>query len=65
MKNTELLTKNENELKEMLAKLKTDLQKTLMDVLQKKEKNVRKSGLIKKDIARVKTVMALKEIQNA
>ena len=54
---TDLRNKNIKDLKEELAKLEKDLQKTVSDILQKKEKNVKKASFLRKDIARIKTVL--------
>jgi ribosomal protein L29 len=53
----ELRKKNIEDLKKELEKTKKDMQKTVSDILQKKEKNVKKAGLMKKDIARLQTVL--------
>ena len=37
--------------------MRKDKQKSVSDVLQKKEKNIKKIGLIKRDIARIQTVL--------
>lgn len=49
--------KTEKDLKTDLKKLRNDLEKVVSDVLQKKEKNVKKVRFIKKDIAKVLTVL--------
>ena len=58
--------KNIKDLKEELTKLEKDLQKVVSDILQKKEKNVKKASFLRKDIARIKTVLneKLKEEKN-
>jgi len=63
---TDLKNKNIKDLKEELTKLEKDLQKVVSDILQKKEKNVKKASFLKKDIARIKTVLneKLKEEKN-
>jgi ribosomal protein L29 len=57
--------KSQEDLKKELLKLKKDLQKTVSDILQKKEKNIKKAVLFRKDIARVNTLIneKLKEVQ--
>lgn len=57
--------KSKEDLKKELVKLKKDLQKTVSDILQKKEKNIKKAVLGRKDIARVNTLIneKLKEEQ--
>jgi len=54
---TELRKKNIDDLKKELEKIKKDKQKVVADALQKKEKNVKKASLMKKDIARIQTVL--------
>ena len=63
---TDLKNKNIKDLKEELTKLEKDLQKVVSDLLQKKEKNVKKASFLRKDIARIKTVLneKLKEEKN-
>jgi len=53
----DLRKKNIEDLKEELTKLEKDLQKAVSDILQKKEKNVKKASFLRKDIARIKTVL--------
>jgi len=65
MKAKDLLTKNAIELKELHTKLRGDFEKCVMDLMLKKDKNVKKSGFIKKEIARVNTALAAKEFENA
>lgn len=57
--------KSQEDLKKELVKLKKDLQKTVSDILQKKEKNIKKAVLFRKDIARINTLIneKLKEVQ--
>ena len=57
--------KSQEDLKKELAKFKKDLQKTVSDILQKKEKNIKKAVLFRKDIARINTLIneKLKEVQ--
>ena len=57
--------KSQEDLKKELLKLKKDLQKTVSDILQKKEKNIKKAVLFRKDIARINTLIneKLKEVQ--
>lgn len=69
METVELRQKTEFELKELRAKLKQDVIKIGREVLRNKEKNVRKIGHLKKDLARVETVLnekrILSEIENS
>ncbi len=53
----ELRKKNIEDLKKELDSMRKDKQKSVSDVLQKKEKNIKKIGLIKRDIARIQTVL--------
>ena len=57
--------KDKEDLKKELVRLKKDLQKTVSDILQKKEKNIKKAVIGRKDIARVNTLIneKLKEEQ--
>ena len=45
------------DLKKELDNMRKNKQKSVSDVLQKKEKNIKKIGLIKRDIARIQTVL--------
>lgn len=54
---SEFKKKDIKELKEELSKVEKDMQKNVTDILQKKEKNVRKAGSLRKDIARIKTLL--------
>lgn len=62
---SELKNKSIEDLKKDLEKSRKDLQKTVSEILQKKEKNVKKALIIRKDIARMKTFLnqKLKEEQ--
>jgi len=53
----EFRKKSKEDLKEELIKLEKEYRKVVSDILQRKEKNVMKSGMIKRDIARVKTLL--------
>ena len=57
MNTKDLRNKTENELKKQLKDLRKDLETFGSNVLQGKEKNVKKGKFIKKDIARLKTVL--------
>jgi len=61
----ELRNKTENELNKQLKSLKGDLESFSTNVLQGKEKNVKKGVFIRKDIARVRTVLNEKGNDNA
>ena len=60
MNTKELRKKSEIELREALIKLEKDYRDQVGNILQRKEKNVKKARLVKKDIARVKTIMTEK-----
>ena len=62
----ELRKKSITELKDVLKKALKDYEKSTTDILQNKEKNVKKSDGLKKDIARIKTILNenLKEKNN-
>lgn len=49
--------KSIEELQKELSEARKNLQKTVSDILQKKEKNVRKASSLKKDVARIKTLL--------
>ncbi len=57
--------KSIKDLKEELSKVRKDLQKVVSDILQKKEKNIKKANNLRKDIARINTLIneKLKEEQ--
>lgn len=61
----ELRKKTLEDLKKELEKLKRDIQKVVSDIMQKKEKNVSKIRVFKKDIARIETLLneRLKEVK--
>jgi len=69
MQAKDLRNKNMSELKKTLDSQNKDFEKFMHDVYKGKEKNVSKTRLFKKDIARIKTVMAekkfMKETKNA
>ena len=62
----ELRKKNLPELKDILKKANKDYEKKVTEILQNKEKNVKKSGSLRRNIARIKTVLneKLKEEKN-
>lgn len=59
----EVRSKNKEELQIYLGDLVKDLKKVRAEILEKKEKNVKKTKYLKKDIARVLTLLA--EVKNA
>ncbi len=62
MKIKEILGKNEQELKKELENLSVKLSKLRFDIVTKQGKNVAEVKKIKKDIARIKTILKEKEI---
>jgi ribosomal protein L29 len=62
MKVSELRTKSENELKETLNKLHKDLKNAAVEFVQRKEKNIKKPRMLRKDIAKVLTLINEKKI---
>ena len=65
----DLRGKNINELQKTLNEALASYEKHMHDVLKGKEKNVAKTKSLKKDIARIKTVISekkfMKEVKNA
>jgi len=53
----DLRKKSTEELRKELANIQKELQKTVSDIMQKKEKNVKKASFLRKDIARIKTLL--------
>lgn len=62
MKALDLRNKTKEELTESLKTMRSDLEKSVRDVLMDKEKDKHKPNKLKKDIARIKTVLAEKEV---
>lgn len=62
MKISDLRQKSVDELKETLQKAMKDLMKINEEALQKKEKNVKKAWFVKKEIARIKTIINEKQL---
>ncbi len=62
MKALEFRNKTKEELTEDLKTMRSDLEKYVRDVLMDKEKDKHKPKKLKKDIARLKTVLAEKEV---
>lgn len=56
-KTADLRQKPDSELSEVLSKLRSDYKDVSADFLQKKEKNVKKPGQLKREIARILTLM--------
>lgn len=65
MNTAELRKKTELELNDSLKKAVKELEENQLSVLKGKQKNVNKGSYLKKDIARIKTVLAEKRILNA
>lgn len=57
----ELRQKSKEELVDLIRKTGEDMEKAVTNTLQGKEKNVKKAGFMRKDVARIKTV--LKELK--
>lgn len=53
----DLRSKTEEELKVLTASLKKDMQKVSEDLIKGKEKNIKKVKYLKKDFARIQTVL--------
>jgi len=61
----ELAEKTEKQLNKILLDTKKDLEKYTLDVYKGKEKNTAKVKAMKRDIARILTVLKNKEVKNA
>ncbi|HLB51688.1 50S ribosomal protein L29 [candidate division WWE3 bacterium RIFCSPHIGHO2_12_FULL_38_15] len=61
MKSSDLRNKSEKELKDLIQKTAKELEDVVTDVIKGKEKNIRKIRPLKKDIARLKTLLSEKE----
>ena len=62
MKADELRQKTIDELRKILEKQKIDMEKLMLDILQKKEKNHCKAKVMRADIARTNSVISEKRI---
>jgi large subunit ribosomal protein L29 len=62
MKISEFRTKNKQELTEELKKMEKDLKEIVTQIMQGKEKNIMKTRVVRKDIARVKTLINEKKV---
>jgi ribosomal protein L29 len=58
----ELRQKTTKEIQDELTKKRKDLEKVMSDLMLGKEKNVKKAVFIRKDIARLKTVINEKKV---
>ena len=63
MKALEIRKKTEEELKKLKLSLKKDLEKLSRDLIEGKEKNVKKASLLRRDYARVMTVLKEKSLE--
>lgn len=57
MKIIDLRQKSEQELKDLHVKTKKELGETVTNVFLKKEKNIKKPGNLRKDIAQILTIL--------
>jgi len=62
MKADELRQKTTDELKKTLEKQRGDMEKLMLDIVQKKEKNFRKAKVLRAEIARINSVISEKRI---
>ena len=58
MKATELRTKTKEELNALVKSIKKDIEEVMQNILKGKEKNLKKPHALKKDLARVQTILA-------
>ncbi|KKS31923.1 hypothetical protein A2380_01290 [candidate division WWE3 bacterium RIFOXYB1_FULL_43_24] len=61
----ELRQKNEQELLDAKKNLEKEIREVSLNTLQGKEKNVKKAGLLRKDMSRILTVLNEKKILSA
>ncbi|KKS06257.1 MAG: 50S ribosomal protein L29 [candidate division WWE3 bacterium GW2011_GWF1_42_51] len=61
----ELRQKNEQELSDTKKNLEKEIREVSLNTLQGKEKNVKKAGLLRRDMARLLTVLNEKKILGA
>jgi len=62
MKADELRQKSIDELRKLLEKERIDVEKLMLGLLQKKEKNTVKAKTLRADIARINTIISEKKI---
>lgn len=62
MKAVELRLKTIEELRKLIETKKNELEKTMLEIIQKKEKNIKKARIARNDIARINTVINEKKI---
>ena len=60
MKVTDIRNKNEQELKELIQKTRKELEELVTNIIKGKEKNVKKVRPLRKEVARIKTVISEK-----
>jgi ribosomal protein L29 len=53
----DIRNKTESELNKQIKEIKKDLETFVSNILQKKEKNVKKGMFLRKDLAKIKTVL--------
>jgi ribosomal protein L29 len=53
----DIRNKTESELNKQIKEIKKDLETFVSNILQKKEKNVKKGLFLRKDLAKIKTVL--------
>lgn len=61
----ELRQKNDQELSDIKKNLEKEIREVSLNTLQGKEKNVKKAGLLRKDMARILTILNEKKILSA
>ncbi|MFC1700074.1 50S ribosomal protein L29 [Patescibacteria group bacterium] len=57
MKIEDLKKKSKSELHKALKEARGNLSKLKIEVIEKKEKNIKKIGILRKDIARIRTIL--------
>ncbi|OGC70064.1 hypothetical protein A2415_00505 [candidate division WWE3 bacterium RIFOXYC1_FULL_39_7] len=62
LKVAEMRQKNIQELNEQLVKLSKEIHETTLDILKRKEKNVKKPRLLRKEVAKIKSILMEKKI---
>ena len=61
----EIRTKTKEDINALLKTTIQDMEKVMKSIMNGEEKNLGKPGKIRKDIARIKTVIAEMEVENA
>ncbi len=62
MKTSEIRNKTETELKELLNKLRKDVTETKLNLLQGKEKNMKKGINLRRQLAKTLTILKEKQV---